>query len=117
MGPLLRVGGFVWLLVFAVPSFAIDDVDGGAMMEQLSAQEQQEYRQRMGEAKSSKEQQMIENEYRNTVQQRGQLKEGKGNGDHQGGDNRTKGQGGGKPSQEGKAGPYGSKNKPQKGGK
>jgi hypothetical protein len=111
------MAGLVWLLVVAVPTFAIDDEGGGAMMEQLSAQEQQEYRQRMGEAKSSKEQQMIENEYQNTVQQRAQLKEGKGNGDRQGGDNRTKGQGKGNPSQEGKAGPYGSKNKPQKGGK
>lgn len=91
--------------------------NGNAYMRQLSSQEHAEYRARMDTAGSETEKGQIENEYQAMARERAQLKEGKGSGQVEGGANRNKGQGMGNPSTAGKAGPYGSKNKPQKSGK
>lgn len=111
------------VLKVAIPALAVavfsatgiaDEGNDTNLLKSMTVEEQNEYRKRLDEAANDAERQRIENDYQLKNQQQTQLKEGHGKGQAQGGAIKAKGQG--NPSQEGKAGPYGSKNKPQKGG-
>jgi hypothetical protein len=102
-----RVVGITLLCCALQATFVAAEAEPEAALSNLSAQEQQEYKQRLENAGSEQQRAAVQAEYQAMSRERSRQQHTHG---------KHNGSGGGSPNIEGKSGPAGNKNKPQKKG-
>ncbi|MEZ5573868.1 MAG: hypothetical protein R3E64_17915 [Halioglobus sp.] len=105
------------IFVFSIQASAQGQNNASSMEQLLTAQEQNEYRERLGNASDDQQRQEIQNQYEKKVQDRALSGSQRGEGVGQGKGGAHSQQGGGAAISGGYGGPAGSKSKPQKSGK
>jgi hypothetical protein len=114
---LVQATALASLISMSAPLIAQEDNAAATQADAMAKRERQELQQQAGDAGNASEQGNADAPYQHKERERAELKEGKGKGEPWSGAQEAKGHGNKQHNPEGKAGPYGSKNKPQKGGR